>query len=594
MIRTGFFLLFFISVTASAQQQVQLDQPPGSAGLVAPGLISTGLSERDFALSPDGTEIFYTLQSPQGMFQTILQMKKLANRNWSKPEVAPFAGKYSDLEPAFTPNGKKLFFASNRPVSGTEIKDFDIWVVEKENGKWGEPKNIGTTVNTAADEFYPSITKSGNLYFTAAYKNAIGKEDIYLARWENGKYSEPSPMDTAINSKMYEFNAFVSPDEDFIIFTSYGRKDDKGRGDLYMSTKDAAGKWQPAWNLALLNSEKLDYCPFVSVDKKILFFTSERINLKKMYPGKPVTKDELYNSLTSPQNGGGDIYWISLASVMQGIPVKPAQVVSLKSYNYKDTGNVDMQKLANDIAGNSGTSFEKVSKVISWTNTNFEWTYTDYRDRTVKEIICRKGGNCAEQAMVVRALLKVLGIKTRRISEINIQPEKEQRQKDSEKLIAELGNRASVFGYRHNDHVWTEYFDEEKQEWVPADPTLGLIGLDNWVRSRIGFEPRVNHAILPSADMLVPIAVFAMNADGSIAEDRSEYYLIQSFNRVYKNELQLLPTWKQWKESVGFIQAKSRDAIEGKVNLHVYTENIKQLKSIYKTLKDQYSKYKNR
>lgn len=211
----------------------------------------------------------------------------------------------------------------------------------------------------------------------------------------------------------------------------------------------------------------------------------------------------------------------------------------------------------------------------------------------MKEIICRQGGNCAEQALVVRALLKELGIRTRRISEINIQPEKEQRQKDSEKLIAERGNRASVFGYRHNDHVWTEYFDQEKQEWVPADPTLGLIGLENWVSSRIGFEPRVNHAILPSADMLVPVAVFALDADGSIAADRSEYYLIRSFNRVYNNELQQLKAWKSWTESVGFIQAKSRAAFEGKENLHAYTENIRQLKSIYFSLKNEYAQLKN-
>lgn len=372
MIRISLFTLFLSVFSASAQQQIGLNQPPVVAEIFGKDFISTGISERDFALSPDGTELFYTIQSPQAIFQTIVYSKKDSKGKWSKPEVASFAGKFSDLEPAFTPDGKKLFFASNRPVSGTEIKDFDIWVVEKENGKWGEPKNIGEPVNTAVDEFYPSVTKSGNLYFTAAYKNAVGKEDIYLAKWENGKYNEPAPMDTAVNSKMYEFNAFVSPDEDFIIFTSYGRKDDKGRGDLYMSMKDASGKWQPAWNLSMINSEKLDYCPFVSFDKKILFFTSERTSLKKMYPGKPVTKDELYRIFTSPQNGGGDIYWVSLGSIMQPEPAGQAKGISLKSYNYRDTGNVDMQKLANDIAGNVSTSFEKVSKVISWTNKNFE------------------------------------------------------------------------------------------------------------------------------------------------------------------------------------------------------------------------------
>jgi len=581
-----------VSLSSAAQHKLSFTAPPASAELLQTGIISTGLSERDFALSPDGTEIFYTLQSPQGVFQTILYMKKNEQGKWSKPEVAPFAGNYSDLEPAFSADGSKLYFSSNRPLSGHAIKDFDIWVVEKKEDKWGTPVNIGAPVNTPDDEFYPSVTKSGNLYFTAAYKNAVGKEDIYFAKWENGRYVTPEPMDTAVNSKTYEFNAFVSPDEDFILFTSYGRKDDKGRGDLYMSIKNAAGQWLPARNLALLNSEKLDYCPFVSADRKSLFFTSERTGLSKSFPGSPVTRSELIQSFTSAQNGGGDIYWISFETVMQ--QYMASQALELKLYNYTDTAKVEMQKLAHDIAGNMTTTSGKVSSVVSWTNTNFKWTYTDYAKRTVKEIICRQGGNCAEQAMVVRALLKELNVKTRRITEINIQPEKEQRQKDAEKRIAESGYRASVFGFRHNDHVWTEYFDEEKREWMPADPTLGLIGLENWLKSRIGFEPRVNHAILPSADMLVPIAVFALNPDGTIAEDRSEYYLIQSFNRVYKGRLEKLPSWKQWKQAVAFIQEKSRAAFEGKENLHQHTDYIKQVKSIYETLKEQYTASSNK
>ncbi|HMU09253.1 MAG TPA: hypothetical protein PKC54_04560 [Ferruginibacter sp.] len=317
MQRSFFLILLFLSFTAAAQQNIDLSRPPATPQLFAPGIISTGLGERDFAISPDGTQILYTLQSPQGVFQTILEINKQPNGSWSKPVIASFAGKHSDLEPAFSADGKKLFFSSNRPLSGTEIKDFDIWVVKKENGKWGEPENIGTPVNTAADEFYPSVANSGNLYFTAAYKNAVGKEDIYIARWQHDKYDEPVPLDTAVNSKTYEFNAFVSPDEDYIIFTSYGRKDDKGRGDMYMSMKDASGKWLPAKNLALLNSEKLDYCPFISPDKKILFFASERNDLKRSFPGNAVTFEELGKLFTSPQNGGGDIYWISTEALFR-------------------------------------------------------------------------------------------------------------------------------------------------------------------------------------------------------------------------------------------------------------------------------------
>lgn len=309
------FCFLLLTTLVSAQKNLNINQPPAVPEVFGKGVVSTGLYERDMAISPDGNELFYTLQSPMGLFQTIVYSKKNAQGQWSAPEVAPFAGNFSDLEPAFSADGKKIYFSSNRPIEGTELKDFDIWMVEKENGTWSTPKNLGSPVNTPENEFYPSITRSGNLYYTATYKNGIGKEDIFMAKWDNGHYLDPIPMDTAVNSKMYEFNAFVSPDEDFILFTSYGRKDDMGRGDLYMSKKDANGSWMPAKNLAAINSDKLDYCPFVSFDKKILFFSSEKFNISRAYPGKPARLVDLITSFNGNQNGSGDIYWVSFDKI---------------------------------------------------------------------------------------------------------------------------------------------------------------------------------------------------------------------------------------------------------------------------------------
>ncbi len=314
----GLIVVLF-STTTEAQVKLSFNEPPSTPSLFQPGLITTGFAERDFALSPDETELFYTMQTPLAYFQTIIHMKKDAKGNWSKPEVAAFAGVFTDLEPAFSADGKRLYFASNRPITGDKPKDFDIWYIEKENGKWSTtPVNVGAPVNTPGNEFYPSITKSGNLYYTGTYKNGVGREDIFMAAWKDGKYSNPVALDTAVNSKVDEFNAFVSPDEDFILFTSYGRKDDMGRSDLYISLKDKSGKWMPAKNLSLLNSNRMDYCPFVSFDKKKLFFTSERNVLKQSYE-KKIGIDELKKTLSSPQNGSGDIYWISFEKVLESI-----------------------------------------------------------------------------------------------------------------------------------------------------------------------------------------------------------------------------------------------------------------------------------
>lgn len=264
-----------------------------------------------------------------------------------------------------------------------------------------------------------------------------------------------------------------------------------------------------------------------------------------------------------------------------------AQVIPIPT----DTAAVNLPALALTICPDPALpTFAKVRQVVGWTNQNFHWNYTDYQKRTVKQIICRKGGNCNEQAMVVRALLKELGVSTRRMVEINIQPESERRQKDAEKKVAKVGNRMSVFGFRHNDHVWTEFFDEQTQSWQPADPTLNLIGLEDWLKARIGFSERKTHELVSSRDMLVPIAVFALDAKGNIAENRSAHYLIQSFDAVYQNKLPASPVWAAWQEAIQFINPICQAAFEGKKNLHLQTEKINEIKGIYTGLRNWYQR----
>lgn len=281
-----------------------------SAGIFCNEIISDGLSNRDFTISPDGNEIFFSVQHSKFLTSTILYMYKRKGK-WSMPEVAPFSGKSRDLEAAFSADGKTIYFSSDRPVDERDsTDDFDIWKVEKVNNVWGVPKHLGLTVNTAENEFYPSVTRNGHLYFTVEADYGKGKEDIVMCAYKDGAYQAPVSLPEAINSKGYEFNAFIDPDEKYILFTGYGRKDDMGRGDLYISKKNENGEWLPAEHLpAGINSSDLDYCPFVSWDKKILFFTSNR-PLRPVALNKKQTYKELKKMLGSAGNGLDDVYWI--------------------------------------------------------------------------------------------------------------------------------------------------------------------------------------------------------------------------------------------------------------------------------------------
>ena len=313
--RSALFLLLItcIAGTASFAQQISFpsgERPTASATLFAKDVVTDGLNNRDLTIAPDGNEMYFTLQ--QGfLISTIVRMQRKDGK-WQKPEVAPFSGKYNDLEASFAPDGKRIWFVSDRPVNASDsVKDFDMWYVERTATGWSEPVHGGYVINSpTANEFYPSVAKSGNIYFTAKLKSGNGREDIVMSEWKDGQYSAPVILPEAINSKGDEFNAFVDPDEKYIIFTGYGRADDMGRGDLYKSDKDENGNWKPAKHLDPgINSKYLDYCPYVSPDGKILFFTSNR-PLNHTPFDKPQNYQAISGMMKSPGNGSDDLYWI--------------------------------------------------------------------------------------------------------------------------------------------------------------------------------------------------------------------------------------------------------------------------------------------
>ena len=116
-------------------------------------------------------------------------------------------------------------FVSNRPLNDTSTKkkDFDIWYVDREhkNKKWSEPKNMGKPINSDLDEFYPTLSDNNNLYFTMSAPDGLGKDDIYFCKWDAGSYLAPVLLSDNINSIGYEFNAFISKKEDFILYKKY-------------------------------------------------------------------------------------------------------------------------------------------------------------------------------------------------------------------------------------------------------------------------------------------------------------------------------------------------------------------------------------
>lgn len=264
---------------------------------------------RDFTMNSNETEAYVSAQSYLEEKSVILRISK-ENGIWHKVDIASFSGTYKDLEPFLSPDNLKLFFVSNRPLAkGGELKDVDIWYVERASvsDKWSQPINIGAPVNTEADEFYPSVAKNGNLYFTSVGHNAMGEDDIFVSEYKNGKYLKPVALKGGVNTKSYEYNAFISPNDDYLIFGGYNRQDGLGSGDLYISFKNDDNTWTQAKNMGdKINSKYMDFCPFVTQSGKQIYFTSRRSNIEAT---KSITSvKNLLNVFNGYQNGFNRIY----------------------------------------------------------------------------------------------------------------------------------------------------------------------------------------------------------------------------------------------------------------------------------------------
>ena len=262
---------------------------------------------RDFTLSNSGDEAYFTGQSPLAEVSVIFKISKI-NGSWQKPKLVPFSGKSNDLEPFLSPDNLRLYFVSNRQLYDTASQlNYDIWYVERKalSDAWSEPVNLGPTINTQYDEFYPSVAHNGNLYFTSVRPGMDGKDDIFFSKWENGQYAEPATLSDSVNTDGYEYNAFISPDESYLIFGAYNRPDGLGSGDLYISFY-REGQWTKGKNLGnSVNSKWMDYCPFVVGDT--LFFTSKRV--KEFGKGLEIDSyDNFVERVVVYENGLSRIY----------------------------------------------------------------------------------------------------------------------------------------------------------------------------------------------------------------------------------------------------------------------------------------------
>lgn len=157
--------------------------------------------------------------------------------DWSSITELPFNSKtYNVAHPALSPDEKTLYFASDMPGA---IGESDLYKVKiYEDGTYGKPENLGTTINTEGRETFPFISESNELFFASDGQLGLGGLDIFAAQINaDGSISKPENIGAPVNSSFDDFCYYINPKTKQGFFSS-NRNTGLGFDDIYKFTEN--------------------------------------------------------------------------------------------------------------------------------------------------------------------------------------------------------------------------------------------------------------------------------------------------------------------------------------------------------------------
>lgn len=260
-------------------------KPPG---LIAKefdsGQLTGDMKSFNFSFSPDGKELFFSYNkgTEENPYYYEIKYMKCINNVWSTPETAFFSGTFSDVDITISPDGKKLFFASDRP--DPEKENMDIYYLEKTSNGWSQPKFVEGDVNSIdGDEIHASLSLKNNLFFRSTKPGGYGDNDLYKAEYIDGKFVNVRNLGPNINTEYMETDCFIAYDESYILFNSR-RPEDDNKYMIYVSFQIKENEWTKAVPLGEeVTSIYGALGSTISPDGKYLFFSSRRGDKRAKY-----------------------------------------------------------------------------------------------------------------------------------------------------------------------------------------------------------------------------------------------------------------------------------------------------------------------
>ncbi|MFO7999469.1 MAG: OmpA family protein [Bacteroidales bacterium] len=247
------------------------------------GGVNSPTAEYSPALTIDGKTLVFTRRSPGGAGREAgretedFYVSRWESGQWS-PAVnlgPPINTEGNEGAQSLSADGQTMYFTACGRSGGQG--SCDIYFARMENGRWGQARNMGRVVNSAAWDSHPSVSSDGKtLYFSSARAGSHGPMDLWKTDWdENLGWQTPVNLGPDINTTGREMSPFIHPDGQTLYFASDGHQG-MGGLDIFLSRRDAEGNWSSPVNLGYpINTHADEFSLFVDAGGSRAYFASD-------------------------------------------------------------------------------------------------------------------------------------------------------------------------------------------------------------------------------------------------------------------------------------------------------------------------------
>lgn len=189
----------------------------GATELFAPGVVSTEASDVRLTLSPDGqTAVWFTRNRAGGPGEYDIWISAHTAAGWGAASPAPFNSPQRDFDPAFSADGRFIYFCSNRPGG---LGGDDLYRVPLLADGFGAVEHLGANVNSAGNDWAPMLSPDSNALLFSSNGRGAQRFDLFVARRLADNSFEPAvPLPGAINTSADEFDATFLADNVTVVF----------------------------------------------------------------------------------------------------------------------------------------------------------------------------------------------------------------------------------------------------------------------------------------------------------------------------------------------------------------------------------------